>query len=47
MLEAERTARTKALGRYKFDVLKKEKENQFCWNMVRSILGEGPDHTRL
>lgn len=47
VFQAERTARTKALGRNEFGVFKKEKGNQFCWNMVRSIPDEGTDHTRF
>lgn len=46
-LQAERKARTKALGRNKFGVFKKEKEKQFCWNMVKSILGGGTDQIKL
>lgn len=46
VLQAERKARTKPLGRSKFGVFKKKK-NQFCWNMVRSTLGAGTDHLKL
>lgn len=47
MFMAERTARTKALGSNELGVLKKEKGNQFCWNMVRCILGDSRAHIRF